>query len=168
MLTVGAQYAYWRDYAAGRRAQLFWKWHVVMPALALTFGYFPGRKLGWLEDLPKGVANEWSFRRARMELSYPIGERDRILARFNAVHAKICAIAVSDDDIAPRPAIDRALAYYNGAETQQIYITPQLLACDRIGHFGLFHERFRETFWRWSLHWLIGERSVMTAWPQTG
>jgi predicted alpha/beta hydrolase len=27
-LTIGAQYAYWRDYAASKRAGLVWKWHV--------------------------------------------------------------------------------------------------------------------------------------------
>jgi len=166
MLTVGSQYAYWRDYAEGHRAQLLWKWHVVMPVLVLAFGYFPGRRLGWLEDLPKGVAHEWSFRRARMELSYPREERNRILAQFHAVRARICAVGVSDDDIASDCAIDRALAYYEGAERQRIQITPAQLGRDRIGHFGLFHDRFRDTFWRWSLDWLIGKPSDMTALPE--
>jgi len=163
MLTVGAQYAYWRDYAADHRARLFWKWHVVMPLLALTFGYFPGRRLGWLEDLPKGVANEWSFRRERMELSYPPGERSQILARFHAVRATICAIGVSDDDIAPQRAIERALGYYRGAGRQYLQITPQQLGCDRIGHFGVFHDRFRDTFWEWSLEWLLDRASANSA-----
>jgi predicted alpha/beta hydrolase len=160
MLTVGAQYAYWRDYSADHRARLFWKWHVAMPALALAFGYFPGRRLGWLEDLPKGVADEWSFRRARMELSYPSDERSRILARFQAVRATICAIGVSDDDIASPRAVERALGYYGGAERRHLQITPRQLGCDRIGHFGLFHERFRETFWEWSLDWLLDRSSA--------
>ncbi|CAI2935935.1 protein of unknown function [Aminobacter niigataensis] len=58
MLTVGAQYAWWRDYAGDRRLRLFLKWHVAMPALTALLGYFPGKRLGWLEDLPSGVANE--------------------------------------------------------------------------------------------------------------
>ena len=56
VLTVGAQYAYWRDYAVARRRRLVLCWHVVMPALTRVFGYFPGKRLGWLEDLPAGVA----------------------------------------------------------------------------------------------------------------
>ncbi len=161
MLTVGAQYAYWRDYAAGRRARLFWKWHVVMPILTLSSGFFPGRRLGWLEDLPKGVANEWSFRQALMELSYPPADRCEILANFHAVRATICAIGVSDDDIASERAIRRALGYYRGADWRWMLVTPQQLDCDRIGHFGLFHERFRETFWEWSLDWLL-DRAAAT------
>jgi predicted alpha/beta hydrolase len=125
----------------------------------MAFGYFPGRRLGWLEDLPKGVADEWSFRRARMELSYPPEQRTQILARFQAVRASICAIGVSDDEIAPHRAIERALGYYGGADRLQLQITPRQLGCDRIGHFGLFHERFRATFWRWSADWLLDRSS---------
>ncbi len=29
------------------------KWHLAMPLLTMAFGYFPGKKLGWLEDTPK-------------------------------------------------------------------------------------------------------------------
>ena len=71
MLTVGAQYGYCADYAAVHRWRLFLKWHVAMPVLTAALGYFPGKRLGWLEDLPAGVAKDWSFRRARMELSHP-------------------------------------------------------------------------------------------------
>ena len=75
MLTVGAQYGWWGDYAARQRLRLFFKWHVAMPTITAFCGYFPGRSLGWLEDLPAGVANEWSFRRSRFELSLPRHER---------------------------------------------------------------------------------------------
>ncbi|MDE1994968.1 MAG: alpha/beta fold hydrolase, partial [Rhizobiaceae bacterium] len=65
MLTVGAQYAWWADYAQRQRLQLLLKWHVAMPVATAVWGYFPGRRFGWLEDLPSGVANEWSFRGPR-------------------------------------------------------------------------------------------------------
>lgn len=51
---VGAQFAYWRDYAADQRWRLFGKWHVVMPLLTRALGYFPGKRLGWMEDTPQG------------------------------------------------------------------------------------------------------------------
>jgi len=64
MVTVGAQFAYWRDYAGEERWRMTLKWHVAMPLLARLFGYFPGRRLGWLEDTPAGVALDWSARAA--------------------------------------------------------------------------------------------------------
>lgn len=52
LVTVGAQFAYWRDYAAAQRWPMFARWHVVMPLLTRLCGYFPGKRLGWLEDTP--------------------------------------------------------------------------------------------------------------------
>ncbi len=164
MLTVGAQYAYWRDYASGHRARLFWKWHVIMPALTALFGYFPGKRLGWLEDLPAGVANEWSFRRARMEMTHPPAERDEVLRRFGSVKAPILAVAVSDDDIGTLAAIRRTLAYYGNAERRVVLLRPTEYGLDSIGHFSLFHSRHASGFWHEALCWL---RDGDNPWPSS-
>ncbi|RCW27191.1 putative alpha/beta hydrolase [Ciceribacter lividus] len=162
MLTVGAQYAYWRDYAARERLRLFLKWHLAMPALTALFGYFPGERLGWLEDLPAGVANEWSFRRARMELSYPARERQAILNNFSAVTAPILAITAADDEFATVTAIRRALRYYRQAPTTEVLLSPANLGVDRLGHFDLFHARHATGFWIDALLWL---RDGINPWP---
>jgi predicted alpha/beta hydrolase len=154
MLTMGAQYAYWRDYAAGHRAKLFWKWHVVMPALTALYGYFPGKRLGWLEDLPTGVANEWSFRGARMEMTHPATERDDVLRRFSAVTAPILAVAVSDDDIGTPAAIRRTLGYYRNSVKTEVLLKPADYGLEQIGHFNLFHSRHEQGFWADTLRWL--------------
>ncbi len=162
MLTVGAQYAYWRDYAARERLRLFLKWHLVMPALTAFFGYFPGERLGWLEDLPAGVANEWSFRRARMERSYPARERQAILNNFAAVTAPILAITASDDEFATVAAIRRALRYYRHAPATEVMLSPADLGEDRLGHFDLFNARHAGGFWLDALLWL---RDGINPWP---
>lgn len=97
MLKVGAQYAWWGDYAPPQRTWLFLKWHVAMPLTTAMCGYFPGKRYGWLEDLPAGVAYEWSFRRPRFERSHPRAERKIALAKMSAVRASILAVTVSDD-----------------------------------------------------------------------
>lgn len=154
MLTVGAQYAWWRDYAAHRRAHLFVKWHIAMPLITALCGYFPGRRLGWLEDLPAGVANEWSFRKAQMELSHPLEKREQVLRRFAAVTAPILAVTLTDDEYAPPVAVRRGLQYYTSSDRAFICLTPDDLGYDRIGHFGLFHARHRDDFWKLTLPWL--------------
>lgn len=67
LVTVGAQFAYWRDYAPEQRWRMFGKWHVVMPLMTLLCGYFPGKRIGWLEDTPTGVVCDWSTPTARYE-----------------------------------------------------------------------------------------------------
>jgi len=162
MLTVGAQYAWWRDYMPNRRLGLLAKWHIVMPAMTALYGYFPGRRLGWLEDLPAGVANEWSFRRRRFELSHPRAEREDVLRRMAAVTAPILAVAVSDDELGTVPAIRRALGYYTGARRATVLLKPEDLGRDKIGHFALFHDSHMNGFWTDTLSWL---RDGSNPWP---
>ncbi len=162
MLTVGAQYAYFRDYASAHRRRQFLKWHIVMPVLTRVFGYFPGRKLGWLEDLPAGVANEWSWRKADMEASYPVADRAGMLARFAAVRAPITAVATRDDDFATIEAMRRTTRYYRSSERTIAILDPSSLGYTEIGHFGLFHSRHQNDFWQGLLHWL---RTGDHPWP---
>ena len=157
VLTVGAQYAYWPDYAASSRFRLLMRWHLVMPALTTLVGFFPGRRLGWLEDLPAGVALDWSFRRARLEQTHPPAERDGVLARFAAVRAPIMAVSMTDDDYATVPALRRALGYFSGAERRIAMLAPADLEAPGVGHFALFHDKHHDTFWRPTLRWLVDE-----------
>lgn len=159
LLSVGAQYAWWRDYRSDDRLRLFLKWHVAMPVLTALCGYFPGRRLGWLEDLPAGVANEWSFRRRRMELNLPAASRATILQRFKALDAPILAVAVTDDDLAPAAAVRRGLDYYANSTRDLVVLTPAQLKVERIGHMGLFHARHRDGFWRDTVTWLRDGRN---------
>ncbi len=162
MLTVGAQYAWWGDYAPCQRAGLFFKWHIAMPFITALCGYFPGRRLGWLEDLPDGVANEWSFRGPRFERSHPRGERQAVLAGMAAVTAPILAIAVSDDELGTVPAIRRTLGYYTGAARTAVLLKPSDYGRKAIGHFNLFHDSHAAGFWTDTLLWL---REGRHPWP---
>ncbi|WP_243627985.1 hypothetical protein [Rhodovulum sp. BSW8] len=56
---VGAQFTYWRDYDRRQRRAMYLKWHLFMPAVTQRFGYFPGARLGWLEEVPRGVVRDW-------------------------------------------------------------------------------------------------------------
>lgn len=162
MLTMGAQYAYWRDYAAADRTRLLLKWHVAMPAITAALGYLPGKRLGWLEDLPAGVAFEWCRRRMRFEWSYPARERQTILDRFAAVTAPILAVGLTDDEFGTPQAIARTLAYYRGSERRQVVLEPSDLGFETIGHFSLFHSRHSDGFWPQTLRWL---RNGVVPWP---
>ena len=159
ILTVGAQYAWWGDYAARRRLPLFLKWHVAMPALTYAFGYFPGRRLNWLEDLPAGVAHEWSFRGSRFERSYPPDERQSVLERMATVSAQVLAVSVCDDELGTPAAIRRTLEYYTGAERTSVLLQPSDYGREEIGHFGLFHDSHASGFWLETLLWLRDGRN---------
>lgn len=161
VFTVGAQYAYWRDYAAGKRWRMFLKWHVVMPALTRVFGYFPGRRLGWLEDTPRGVVRDWTARCPRFEDAWragsfvlPQAERRELVQRFAALHGPTLAVSLTDDEFGTIAAVRRLLDYYRNSPRTHLHLAPEAVGETQIGHFAFFHSRFEPTLWQIPLQWL--------------
>jgi len=161
-LTVGAQYAYWPDYARQGRWAMWLRWHLLMPLLTMVLGYFPARRLGWHEDLPAAAAYEWAFRPARLEKSYRRHRQDGNgsdpLDHFNTMTGDILAIGLSDDPFGTPAALDRLLNYFRRSQRTQVTIRPQSVGEEKIGHFAFFHERFRPTLWDDALQWLVSGR----------
>ncbi|MGE1092550.1 alpha/beta hydrolase family protein [Pseudomonas zeae] len=156
LVTVGAQFAYWRDYAPEQRWRMFGKWHVLMPLLTLICGYFPGKRLGWLEDTPAGVVRDWSTPAARYE-QRPSG---RALMKksgalpFANVRAQTLAISISDDPYGTLPAIERLLDYLSNATKTHLRIEPQDIGEQQVGHFAFFRSAYQATLWPIALTWL--------------
>ncbi|MFC5472496.1 alpha/beta fold hydrolase [Paraherbaspirillum soli] len=162
MLTVGAQYAYWKDYAKHVRYRMFIKWHVLMPLLTTLVGYFPGRTIGWLEDLPSGVAYEWAFRGAALKAAAPsfLGRSDQAdgiddaVKYFSQLRCPLMAYSITDDEFGTPEAILRLLSYYKSSDRTHVVVTPDEFQLSKIGHFAFFHDRFSATLWMESLTWL--------------
>ncbi|GAC1369347.1 MAG: alpha/beta fold hydrolase [Pseudarthrobacter sp.] len=163
LLTVGAQHAYWRDYRPGHRLRLWWRWHALMPAVAWWYGYFPGKRLGWLEDLPQGVAMDWARGRKDFTAGRAGPLRQQIQAHQASFTAPTLAVAATDDPFATDVAVARALSYYPNSPATVVRLKPQDFDRAEIGHFSLFHSRFRHTFWQGTLQWL---RDGVNPWPQ--
>ncbi|HBP27873.1 alpha/beta fold hydrolase [Advenella sp. FME57] len=163
IFTMGAQYAYWRDYARRSRTSMFLQWHVVMPLLTKAFGFVPARRLGWMEDTPKGVAMDWAGMGPRFERSIgrkygkTVAEMSVLPARFGQVEASVLALGVSDDPFGTPAALDRVLDYYSGCERYHLRISPASIEHERIGHFAFFHSRFVDSLWPIAFDWLLEE-----------
>ena len=162
LFLVGSQYAYWRDYAPQVRWPYFFKWHLFMPVAAAVLGYFPGRRLGWLEDLPAGVALEWGmryhpdFHRLYSWLPHavaPAGPAE-LEKRLHGFSGDLLAFAMTDDPYATAAATGRLLAHYSGSRRLIVRLAPEAVPEGNVGHFGFFHERFSTSLWPGSLQWL--------------
>jgi predicted alpha/beta hydrolase len=161
VFTMGAQFAYWRDYAPRHKLSMLWKWHVVMPALTALCGYFPAGRLGWMEDTPAGVAMSWSRSKARFEDTYRRGrfalgvdERRALVRQFAAVRGPVLALSVTDDEFGTVQAIERLHAYFAGGTVTHVRIAPHAIGERAIGHFSFFHSRFQDSLWPIPLQWL--------------
>lgn len=162
LLLVGSQYAYWPDYAVRERSRYVLRWHVLMPVLALTMGYFPGKRLGWLEDLPRGVALEWGLRlwpefdRLYAYLPGARGRPDGPAARaaFAGFRGEVLACAATDDPYATPAAMGRLLGCFVSARTRQVQVRPDRFGLTQIGHFAPFHSDMSGTLWPLAMRWL--------------
>lgn len=159
--TVAAQFAYWRDYARDKRIRLLLKWHVFMPAVTAIFGYFPGSRLGWLEDTPRGVVRDWTAPHPRFEdnwrggrLALPESQRRELVARFAAMRGETLALSLSDDEFGTVEAIQRLLGYFRNSPRTHIHLTPEAINQKSIGHFAFFHSSFEHSLWKIPLEWL--------------
>ncbi|MEA5161763.1 alpha/beta fold hydrolase [Cereibacter johrii] len=159
IVTVGAQFAYWRDYDPRRRRAMLLRWHLFMPAVTRLFGYFPGARLGWLEDVPRGLVRDWSRMGPRFETSVRSTlEPADLAARHGATRARLLAIGLTDDPFCTEAAGQRLLGYYSGADRTHLRIAPSELAVPGIGHFAFFHARFAQTLWPLAAAWLLSGR----------
>lgn len=152
LVTVGAQFAYWRDYAASGRWRMVGKWHVVMPLVTALFGYFPGKRLGWLEDTPAGVVRDWSTPTP----SYETRPSGRALGElpFARVTAQVLAISITDDPFGTVPAIERLLSYFASSERTHLRIAPDDIGEKQVGHFAFFRSEYEDRLWPIALAWL--------------
>jgi predicted alpha/beta hydrolase len=150
-LTVGSQSGYWKHWSPLGRAWMWPATHVGLPVVPRLLGYFPGARLGFGENLPKGVTIEWaSWCRHPRYLVGALGV-EREYARFAA---PLRLYAISDDAFAPPRAVEALAALYPNGKTAVKEIRPESVGARRIGHFGFFREQFRDSLWREAGDWL--------------
>lgn len=155
IFTVGAQFAYWRDYAPEHKWRMFLAGHVFMPIVTALLGYFPGERLGWFEDTPKGVVRDW-WRLGSKTLSE--ARRNALMQPCAAVTAPILALSVTDDEYGTVAAIERLLKYFTGSSTMHLRISPEQVGANAIGHFAFFNDRFEQSLWPIAGDWLESGR----------
>jgi predicted alpha/beta hydrolase len=159
---IGGHTGYWGDYSATFRIPMFASWHVAMPLLASTLGFFPGRAFGLPEDLPLGIAMEWA-KRLRPEFWWYLKNKDgqpdherieELRRRFAALRAKLLTVYFSDDPFVTSAATGRIEGLFCNCIAERCPIDPILADVRKIGHFGFFRKGCSEKFWPILRNWL--------------
>lgn len=170
VFTVGAQFAYWRDYLRRRRLGMVLKWHMAMPLLTGIVGYFPGKRLGWMEDTPRGVVRDWTARVPKFEDAVRRGahtldaaQRQALVDRFAAMRGPTLALSLDDDEFGTMAAVQRLLRYFRNSRTTHLHISPASIGVPHIGHFAFFHSRFERSLWHIPREWLHSGRLTTDA-----
>jgi predicted alpha/beta hydrolase len=151
-LTIASGTGYW-GHNPRMRLKLLYLWYVAMPLYTRLFGYFPGRRLNKVGNLPRNIALTWA-RWCRDPL-YLLGD-DTVKQKsgFGDVSVPILSISFSDDDYIPKPAIDQLHGFYTGAQVERRHFRPTELGEKRIGHFGFFKLHAEHALWQQCATWL--------------
>ncbi len=151
-LFVGVQSGYWRHWSGTGRAGMWFLTHLMLPGISALLGYVPAQVFGQGEDLPAGVAAEWAaWCRDPHYAAGAVGGEG--YANFKA---PIRSYWIADDSYAPRAATEAILREYANAKSELVAVDPASHGGGRIGHFGFFRARFRDTLWREAADWLEG------------
>ncbi|WP_423358512.1 alpha/beta fold hydrolase [Pseudomonas citronellolis] len=143
--SIASGSGYWRDNTAGLRGRAWLLWHFIAPTVTPLLGYFPGRRLGIVGDLPRGVIEQW--RRWCLHPQYALGEGEQMRIRYSAVHTPIVSLSFTDDEMMSQRSTEALLGFYRSAPKVSRRIAPEQLGVKRIGHFGFFREQFADTLW---------------------
>ena len=137
MVSVGAGVGIWWKMLGNYRWYCFFIWYLYMPLTIALCGYAPARAIRQGQDLPKGVAEQWSrWCRSASYFGDYLGEQR--LERLRRVSLPWWSISFSDDPIANRVTIPDLMRFYPGAKLTLDILDPQALGQKQMGHHGFF------------------------------
>jgi predicted alpha/beta hydrolase len=156
MVTVAAGSGYWLENSPLLRSYVWWLWFFVTPVALRLFGYFPGRRLKKIGDLPHGVMRQW--RAWCLNRDYVVGvEGEAVRRRYAEVGTPILSLSFTDDEYMSARNIESLHGFYANAPREMVRIAPREVGENRIGHFGFFRRRFADKLWPRAGAWLAAQ-----------
>lgn len=146
LLSVAAGSGYWRENAPQLKRIVPYFWFVLVPLATRLCGYFPGKRLRKVGDLPAGVILQW--RKWCLHPRYSVGaEGQAVGASYGRVRFPVLAWSMTDDELMTLRGTHSLVGLYANAPQRIEAIAPQQVAARRIGHFGFFRDHFQTTLW---------------------
>lgn len=142
VVTVATGSGYWRENAAQLKRKSWLFWFVAVPIATPLFGYFPGRRLGMVGDLPRNAIAQW--KKWCMSKDYAVGDGPEVRQRYASVKTPIVSLSFTDDDMMSEQNIRSIHGFYTGAQPTLRRFSPSELSVKQVGHFGFFRQ---EALW---------------------
>lgn len=146
MVTVATGSGYWRENAPPLRRIAWWLWFVVAPLAVRIVGYFPGKRLRKVGDLPRGVMEQW--RRWCLNPEYAVGaEGEYARDLYASLATPIVSLSFKDDEYMSARNTESIHSFFVNAPLTMKRIGPGDVGVERIGHFGFFQSTFEQSLW---------------------
>ncbi|MCZ7561011.1 MAG: alpha/beta fold hydrolase [Burkholderiaceae bacterium] len=159
LVAVAGGSGYWGGFPARLRPMMLLMLHGAAPISIPLAGYFPGRRLRMIGDLPGDVMRQW--RRWCMNPDYLVGVEPGAREAYARARFDLLSLTFTDDTMMPQGNVDALHSHLRGVKRESRRLSPSD-AGGPIGHVGFFRRRYRDTLWPVAADWL-DERSGMQA-----
>jgi len=155
LLSVAAGSGYWRENAPQLKRIVPYFWFFIVPLATRLCGYFPGRRLKMVGDLPAGVMLQW--RKWCLNPRYSVGaEGEAARQRYANATFPVLALSITDDELMTLRGTHSLINLYENAPREVQCVAPNDLSVRRIGHFGPFRREHEALLWPRMGQWLAG------------
>jgi predicted alpha/beta hydrolase len=153
VITIATGTGYWLENTWRTKSVVWWLWFFLVPLALRTAGYFPGKRLRKVGDLPFGVMQQW--RRWCLNREYVVGaEGAAVRADYASVRTPMLSLSFTDDEMMSAKGIKSLHGLYANAPVEYRRIAPREIGARHIGHFGFFRPQFEQTLWPLVPEWL--------------
>lgn len=136
---------YWRYVTSRRKPLALLLWFGIAPIASRLAGYYPGKKLGIVADVPRAAMQQW--RRWCLHPEYLFGvESPAVQHNYRRLAFSLHSYSFADDEMMTAAAIDAIHPYFPGVTLTEFRWSGSRHGLASIGHFGFF-KRGRETLW---------------------
>jgi len=152
VLLVASQTGYWKQFKGLHQIKMLLFWYVFIPFITPIFGYFPAKKMGLFENLPKQMVYEWaSWGKQKNYMMYFYNKSEYF---FDVLKIPMLALSFSKDEFAPKNAVDWLANQYKNAPINRIHHSPKKRE-KHVGHFGFFTSSFKDPLWEQTHQWIL-------------
>ena len=145
-VSFAAGSGYWRDWAAPTRRKAPLMLHLAGPLLTPLLGYFPGRRLGMVGDLPGPAARQWMRWCRHPEFAWG-AQPELVLESLRSARFLIQAFSFTDDDAMTEACTRKLLAAMPNAPAVVQVVSPAEVDMQAIGHVGAFRRSAEPLLW---------------------
>lgn len=146
LVSVAAGSGYWRDWALPSRRLAPLMLHVAAPLLTPLFGYFPGRRLKMVGDLPGAAMQQWSRWCRHPEFAWG-ADPELVKPSMQSARFPIHALSFSDDEAMTEVCTRKLLKAFVNSPSEVEIIEPVSLGVQSIGHVGAFRREAGAALW---------------------
>ncbi|MFT2091464.1 alpha/beta fold hydrolase [Paraglaciecola sp. 2405UD69-4] len=146
IITISAGTGYWKHNVTNLRKKAFLFWHLIAPISTALYGYFPGKKLGIIGNLPKKVMSQW--RKWCLHPEYCVGVESELVRRaFMQIKVPLHSIGFSDDEMLSVTNMRDLHCLFSHQDKRLSELTPVDIGAKHVGHLGFFKAQFEDSLW---------------------